>query len=158
MEPVFLGIVAVAIACAGGLAIAFKDGGAENKRQEEELQSAFGNLFPEGHLSLSPVCRGSFGAAIKIGEIEYSFFGDYLEEEGGDGYMHVREKCGNAEKELFRVRLAGHKFHWTVLTEGIRSLAQHRSESHTKKPDQSPEPATGWRPAVAHCRRPDKES
>ena len=129
MQAVALGIFVVVVACVAGLAVAYRQGSAERARQEADFRKVFGQLFPEGNLDLWPMCRGSFGALVKVGGREYLLSGDYAEAEGGDGHLHVCERLKGVEKELFRVNLGRHKFHWPVMTEGLRKLAQNRAST-----------------------------
>jgi hypothetical protein len=127
METVLIAVVAVVTLCIVGLVTTAKEGSRERVTQEAELRELFARLFPGAKLTLWPIFRGSFGAIVHCGELEYSLAGEYLAGEG-DGYMHVLRKSGAAEKELFRVSLAGGHTHWEVLKEGLRRLAAEHAK------------------------------
>jgi hypothetical protein len=95
------------------------------KREARAFTSAVQTRLPGAQLTVMPLMRGGFGARIAIGESTFIFTGEYIQSEGGDGYMHIYEGELMRHTEIGKVPLKGHRFHWSVMTEGVEFIARY---------------------------------
>lgn len=127
MSDTVLIILAVVVICGAGLAFAVSK---IDSKEEDELQTETKRLFPDGRLQLLPLCRGGFGAILTLPGRTYQMLGDYLEEEGGDGYFHIHCERGPQKIEIQRFPLRMFRQHRPLILHSIRWLSGYEEGSN----------------------------
>lgn len=98
-------------------------------QQDDELEAEAKRHFPDGRLHLSPLCRGGFGANLMLPGRTYQMHGDYLEQEGGDGYLHIYCLRDQKKTEIQKFPLQMFRQHRPLLLHSIRWLSGYENGS-----------------------------
>lgn len=126
MDTAFYNIVLVGVIVAAGLIFIFVTISKRESQRKLQFERLLKELFPGCYLKHVSQARGGFSAEMHSGGKIFVFVGDYIAEEGGDGYMHVYEGVPFRNgKELFTVPLAVADHHWAVLEHGAKRLSEH---------------------------------
>jgi hypothetical protein len=127
MSEVAIAVVLVIAAAFLGLLIASRSAESEDDKLQKEAQA----LFPQGRVFFERLCRGCFSARVNLPERSYDLVGCYLQEEGGDGFLHVFQSEESGKREILKISLSAARTHWDLLR-----LAMHKVSSLEEKPNQ----------------------